>query len=198
MIYPMLLTEFGMLVIVTNLSPSQIFGLASSFLSNMWLWVVLNGKLSQEYPVNAGVPQGSILGSTIFLIYINDLPDVICNIAIYADDSTLYSKCDQTSNLWQQLELAFGLESDLRDAVDWGRTRLVDLNAGETQLVSFDQSNNTGAIDVKMDWSVLELTSLLNWFGALTLSLLLKLPPKSWSFNSFYEVSFSRGCSVSL
>ena len=194
----MLLTEFGMLVIVTNLSPSQIFGLASSFLSNMWLWVVLNGKLSQEYPVNAGVPQGSILGSTIFLIYINDLPDVICNIAIYADDSTLYSKCDQTSNLWQQLELAFGLESDLRDAVDWGRTRLVDLNAGETQLVSFDQSNNTGAIDVKMDWSVLELTSLLNWFGALTLSLLLKLPPKSWSFNSFYEVSFSRGCSVSL
>ena len=198
MIYPMLLTEFGMLVIVTNLSPSQIFGLASSFLSNMWLWVVLNGKLSQEYPVNAGVPQGSILGSTIFLIYINDLPDVICNIAIYADDSTLYSKCDQTSNLWQQLELAFGLESDLRDAVDWGRTRLVDLNAGETQLVSFDQSNNTGATDVKMDWSVLELTSLLNWFGALTLSLLLKLPPKSWSFNSFYEVSFSRGCSVSL
>ena len=194
----MLLTEFGMLVIVTNLSPSQIFGLASSFLSNMWLWVVLNGKLSQEYPVNAGVPQGSILGSTIFLIYINDLPDVICNIAIYADDSTLYSKCDQTSNLWQQLELAFGLESDLRDAVDWGRTRLVDLNAGETQLVSFDQSNNTGAIDVKMDWSVLELTSLLNWFGALTLSLLLKLPPKNWSFNSFYEVSFSRGCSVSL
>ena len=164
----------------------------------MWLWVVLNGKLSQEYPVNAGVPQGSILGSTIFLIYINDLPDVICNIAIYADDSTLYSKCDQTSNLWQQLELAFGLESDLRDAVDWGRTRLVDLNAGETQLVSFDQSNNTGATDVKMDWSVLELTSLLNWFGALTLSLLLKLPPKSWSFNSFYEVSFSRGCSVSL
>ena len=174
----MLLTEFGMLVIVTNLSPSQIFGLVSSFLSNMWVWLVLNGKLAQEYPVNAGVPQGSILGSKIFLIYINDLPDdVICNIAIYADDSTLYSKCDQISNLWQ-LELAFGLESDLRDAVDWGRTRLVDLNAGETQLVSFDQSNNTGAIDVKMDWSVLELTFSSNWFGALTLSPLLKLPPR--------------------
>ena len=178
LIYPMLLTEFGMLVIVTNLSPSQIFGLVSSFLSNMWVWLVLNGKLAQEYPVNAGVPQGSILGSKIFLIYINDLPDdVICNIAIYADDSTLYSKCDQISNLWQ-LELAFGLESDLRDAVDWGRTRLVDLNAGETQLVSFDQSNNTGAIDVKMDWSVLELTFSSNWFGALTLSPLLKLPPR--------------------
>ena len=59
------------------------------FLSNRQLQVVLDGKSSQEYPVNAGVPQGSILGPTLFLLYINDLPDVICNIAIYADDTTL-------------------------------------------------------------------------------------------------------------
>ena len=48
------------------------------------------------------------------------------------------------------------LESDLRDTVDWGRKWLADLNAGKTQLVSFDRSNNTGAIDVKIDGSVLE------------------------------------------
>ena len=90
----------------------QIFGLISSFLR--WLWVVLDGKSSQEYPVNAGVPQRSILGPTLFLLYINDLPDdVICNIAIYADDTTLYSKCNQPSDLGQQLELTFELESDL-------------------------------------------------------------------------------------
>ena len=60
------------------------------FLSNRWLQVVLDGKSSQEYPVNAGVPQGSILGPRLFLLYINDLPDdVICNIAICADDTSL-------------------------------------------------------------------------------------------------------------
>ena len=75
--------------------------------------VVLDGKSSQEYPVNVGDPQGSILGPTLFLLYINDFPDnVICNIAIYAEDTTLYSECDQASDLWQQLELASEFESD--------------------------------------------------------------------------------------
>ena len=91
----------------------QIFGLISSFLSNRQLRVVLDGKSSQEYPVNAGVPQRSIRGPTLFLLYINDLSDVIRNIAIYADDTTLYSKCNHASDLWQQLELASELESDL-------------------------------------------------------------------------------------
>ena len=135
----------------------QIFGLISSFLSNKWLRVVLDGKSSQKYPVNAGVPLDSILSPTLFMLYINDLPDdVICDIAIYADDTTLYSKCDQASDLWQQLELASELESDLRDTADWCRKWLVDFNAGKTQLVLFDGSNNTVAIDVKMDESVPE------------------------------------------
>ena len=69
-------------------------------------------------------------------LYINDLPDdIICDIAIYADDTTLCYKCDHASDLWQQLELASELESDLRDTVDWGKKWLVDFNAGKTQLV---------------------------------------------------------------
>ena len=52
--------------------------------------MVLNGKSSQEYPVNTGVSQGSVLCPTLFLLYINDLPDdVICDIAIHADDTLL-------------------------------------------------------------------------------------------------------------
>ena len=68
---------------------------------------------AQNYAVNAGVPQSSILGPPLFLLHINDLPDdIICNIAIYADDTTLCSKCDQASDLWQ-LNLATELESGL-------------------------------------------------------------------------------------
>ena len=81
---------------------------SDSFLSNRWVLVVLDGKSLQEYPVIAGVPQCSIHGPTLFLLYVNDLlDDVICDIAIYtADDTTPYSKCDQASDQWQQLELA--------------------------------------------------------------------------------------------
>ena len=85
------------------------------------------------------------------MLYINDLPDdVICNIVIYADNTTLYSKCDQASDLWQQRELASEFESDLRDTVDWVKKWLMDFNAGKTQLVSSDRSNNNGSIDVIM------------------------------------------------
>ena len=84
---------------------------------------------------------------------------------MYTDETTLYSNCDQASDLWQQLELASELESDLRDTVNWGKKWLVDFNAGKTQLVSFDRSNNNGSIDVKMDWSVLEETSSFKVVG---------------------------------
>ena len=119
--------------------------------------MVLDGKSSQEYQVNAEVLQGSVLGITLFLLYINELLDnVICAIAIYDDDTTLYSKCDQLSDLWTQLELASELESDLRDTADLGKKLFADFKAGKTQLVLFDQSNNSGSVDVKMGESVLE------------------------------------------
>ena len=82
--------------------------------------------------------------------------------------------------------------------MDWSRKWLVDFNAGKMKLVLFDQSNNTSAIDVKKDGSVLEeklsfkmlgWLSLLNWIRALTFIVLLKLLPRIlepwfvlWSF----------------
>ena len=108
----------------------------------------------------------SMLMIPLFLLYINDLPDdVFCDIAIYADDTSLYSRCGQASDLWQQLELASELESDLRDMVDWGKKWLVDFNAGKTQLVLFDRSNNNGSMDLKMGGSILEEKSSFKILG---------------------------------
>ena len=146
--------------------------------------------------------------STI-LLYINDLPDdVICNIAIYADGTTLYSKCDHASDMWQKQELASELELYRQDAVDWGRKWFADFNAGKTQLAVFDQSNNTGAFDVKMVGSVFEkkssfqMQSLIffskfDW-GSYIISIAKNCLRKNWSLDSFNKISFSRGCSVSL
>ena len=61
--------------------------------------------------------------------------------------------------------MASKLKSDLLDTEDWGRKWLVGFTAGKTQLVSSDQSNNTSAIDVKTDGSVLEEKSYFKMLG---------------------------------
>ena len=165
----------------------------------------------------------AILDFTLFLLYINNLlDDVICNITIYAGDTTLYSKCNWASDLWQHLQLDSELELDLCNIVDWGRKWLFDFNAEKFSLKKFNASmhltvrSNCGAIDVKkkmnqflmenrsfMCWDYL---SIITWIEALTLSLLLKRKGKeigaltSSTKFLFFEValylhkSFIRSC----
>ena len=84
--------------------------------------------------------------------------------------------------------------------MDWGRKWLVDFNTVKTRLVSFERSNNTGAIDVKMNGPVLEEKSSFKMMGLTFsfkldygsyISLLLKQLPRNLSLDSFYAVSFS-------
>ena len=92
-----------------------------------WFWM---GILHKNMQLMLDFLKAPFFSPTLFLLYINDFPDdVIFDIAISADDTTLCSKCDQSSDLTQQLELASELESDLQDTVDWGSNWLVDFNA---------------------------------------------------------------------
>ena len=161
-------------------------GLISSFVSKRCLRVVLNEKSSQEYPVHVEIPQGSILCPTLCLLYNNVLSDnATCDIAIYADDTTFYSKCNQASDCGNNLNCL--LNMNLIYEILWIAQEVADINTGKTQLVWFDRSNNTGSTDVKMDGSVLEeklsfkmlgltLSSKLDW-GIDIILLLLQLSP---------------------
>ena len=156
--------------------------------------MVLDGETSQEYWANGGVPHGPTLGATLFLLYINDLlNDVICNIAIHVDDTIVHCKCDLAFDLWQQLQLTSELESDHLDTVDWSRKRLVDFSTGKTWFVLFEQYNNTGAIDVKMDGAVLKEKLDCGSYIISTAKFACK---KIGAL--FYDISFSWGSCASL
>ena len=114
------------------------------------LKVVLGGPSSPLYNINAGVPQGSVLGPTLFLVFINDLPDeVLSRIGIYADDTTLYS-CLGKAGVFERVESAAELEVDLHSIVEWGNKWLVSFNATKTKLLSFNRHRDPLLLPVKM------------------------------------------------
>ena len=77
---------------------------------------------------------------------------MMLSVILLSDNNTLYFKCDQVSDLWQQLELASEIESDLQTLWTGSRSGLLISVLGKL----LDRSNNTGSIDVKVDGSVLE------------------------------------------
>ena len=86
----------------------------SDFLRNRKQRVTLNGQSSSWTNVNAGVPQGSILGPLLFLIYINDLPDGLSsNAKLFADDTSLFSVVHDINTS------TIELNSDLKKINDW-------------------------------------------------------------------------------
>ena len=69
------------------------------FFSAINMFIEVSRKSLQKYPANVGVLLGSILAPKRFLLYIDSLPDNICNNVIYADDSTVHPNCDQVPDL---------------------------------------------------------------------------------------------------
>ena len=129
----------------------SVLNIITSFLQERALKVVLDGQSSAVYNINAGVPQGSVLGPTLFLVFINDLPDdVLSKIGIYADDTTVYSGITG-SDQFEKVEMAAELEYDLRSIVEWGNRWLVTFNATKTKLLSFNHHRYPSLIPVKMN-----------------------------------------------
>ena len=114
----------------------RVYSIIKSFLSGRKMRVVVNGQSSEVFDINAGVPQGSVLGPTLFLLFINDLPANIVRsfVNIFADDTTIYG---HTSKDLSHLDLASNISIDLSLTVQWGNKWLVTFNSLKTKLVSF-------------------------------------------------------------
>ena len=96
-----------------------------SFLGNRKQRVVLNHTESKWRSVYSGVPQGSVMGPTLFLIYINDLPDYVkSSCKIFADDTKIYAKVGNMADVER-------IQKDIDELVEWSRTWLLNFNAGK-------------------------------------------------------------------
>ena len=110
----------------------------SSYLSNRSQQVSLNGQLSTPKQVTCGVPQGSILGPLLFLIYINDMNKAINN-------STVYHFADDTNLLYSHKNpktLKKAMNRDLKSLYEWLCANRLSLNVGKTEFMIFRPPKN--------------------------------------------------------
>jgi exonuclease III len=115
----------------------NLLSLLKSYLCDRYHRVVINGSSSDWRPVNAGVPQGSILGPLLFLIYINDIVDqIVSNIYIFADDTSLMTFIDP-------LDIAgtfATINNDLQKLYEWSLQWRVDFNAMKSTYIIFSKT----------------------------------------------------------
>ena len=106
------------------------------YLSNRYLRAVVCGQQSEVFPVKAGVPQGSILGPTLFVLYVNDCEDCLpggSSLAVYADDTTLYKSLSSGDSIQNA-------SSNLQQAVDavaaWGSSWKIQFEPTKSQALT--------------------------------------------------------------
>ncbi|MBF2463455.1 reverse transcriptase family protein [Listeria welshimeri] len=112
--------------------------LIASYLRNRIQQVAINGTKSSGSVLQMGVPQGSILGPFLFLIYINDLPFYvkgICDIVLFADDTSLIFKVDRKNGKYDDVNNALSLVQN------WFNSNNLVLNAKKTKCIEFSLPN---------------------------------------------------------
>ena len=121
-----------------NLSPRTIDWF-TNYLGNRYQSVKCLGTKSEEKPLLCGVPQGSILGPLIFILYINNLGDYLLDssVSLYADDTALYTSADS------QVEIMLNFRVELSIVSKWLKANRLTLNAGKTKFIIFRPQMST-------------------------------------------------------
>ena len=124
-----------------------------SYLANRKQYVIYNNKTSDNLDITCGVPQGSVLGPLLFIVYTNDLPDCIegAETILFADDTTI---CQSSDNI----ELLYHSMNDNLDRLtDWFKANTLSLNINKTNYMIFphkrhiDPSHNLSIANTNMD-----------------------------------------------
>ena len=146
--------------------------LISNFLSNRFISVVVDGATSASFPVSSGVPQGSVLSPTLFLLFINDLLHATASdVHSFADDSNLHKsssfQCQPSSNARSQSRLAMSstINSDLQSISEWGTRNLVKFNTSKTQLLTISLSNTPSNYPIIFEDSEIPSLNSVNILG---------------------------------
>ena len=137
----------------------QTANLVSNFLMQRKQRVVIGGENSDSVRVQSGVPQGTVLGPLLFLIYNNDLPDNITStVRLFADDCVLY----------RIIMNAFGakeLQKDLDRLTEWAKIWLMIFNADKCFVLKITHSHNPKTHTYSLDTNVLQETSSHAYLG---------------------------------
>ena len=136
-----------------------------SYLSNRKQFVTINGVNSDLQPMKFGVPQGSVLGPLLFLIYINDLHSIIkySTTRHFADDTNLLIKNNSLKQLKKYLNF------DLRNLASWLKANKISLNASKTEMLIFRHPNKPINYDlkIKMDGKRIYPSKYVKYLGIL-------------------------------
>jgi hypothetical protein len=117
--------------------PDKYIRWINNFISGRRQYVFINGSKSYEASVESGVPQGSVLGPLLFIIFINDLPDNInhSQMLTFADDTKIVRPISSSQD-------TFLLQKDLDAIIDWACNNNMQLNKDKFELISHNYSKN--------------------------------------------------------
>jgi hypothetical protein len=137
----------------------------SAFLAGRRQRVNLKGGVYSEYQdVTSGVPQGSVLGPTLFLLYINDLPDCVdCNVSLFADDTILYSAISNTYS-------SEDFQRDLQAVYDWSCMWKLQFNTGKCSVINFSLNSTDTAPSYFLGTTELERVNSAPYLGIIITS----------------------------
>ena len=135
----------------------------SSYLTNRFQFVSANGLISDQLPVQMGVPQGSVLGPLLFLLYINDMPQVMrsANVVMYADDTTLYSSSNNINDLFNILN------NNLANLDIWFKSNYLTLNTDKTFYTIISNRVIPHELNISVNGLNLKRCSSFNFLGVI-------------------------------